>query len=146
MIAIIRNDLNKAIKAGNKNEINALRNLLSRFKSKEIDKGEKLNDAESIKICFSAAKQIKESITQFEKAGRKDLIDKEHEELNIIKNYLPNELSKEKITLIIQDVIKSTGADSPSDMGKVMGPIMKEIAGRADGKIVQSLVIRELNS
>ena len=146
MIKNIRNDLKEAMKSGNKNQINALRNLISRLKSKEIETGSELNEEISLKVCMSAAKQIKDSIEQFKNANRIDLIEKEEIELAIIENYLPKQMPEEEIVSIIQNVINETNAQSPSDMGKVMGPAMKKVAGKADGKIVQTLVLKELNS
>ena len=146
MIENIRNDLKKAMKNGEKNKINALRNLISRLKSKEIEIGSTLNEDVSLKVCIGAAKQIKDSIEQFKKANRLDLIEKEQIELEIIENYLPKQMSEEEITSIIKNIINETNAQSPGDMGKIMGPVMKKIAGKADGKVVQNLVLRELNS
>lgn len=146
MIKNIRNDLKEAMKSGDKNQINALRNLISRLKSKEIEIGSELNEEISLKVCMSAAKQIKDSIEQFKNANRIDLIEKEEIELAIIENYLPKQMPEEEIVSIIQNVINETNAQSPSDMGKVMGPAMKKVAGKADGKIVQTLVLKELNS
>ena len=146
MIKNIRNDLKEAMKSGDKNQINALRNLISRLKSKEIEIGSELNEEISLKVCMSAAKQIKDSIEQFKNANRIDLIEKEEIELAIIENYLPKQMPEEEIVSIIQNVINQTNAQSPSDMGKVMGPAMKKVAGKADGKIVQTLVLKELNS
>ena len=146
MIKNIRNDLKGAMRSGNKNQINALRNLISRLKSKEIETGSELNEEISLKVCMSAAKQIKDSIEQFKNANRIDLIEKEEIELAIIENYLPKQMPEEEIVSIIQNVINETNAQSPSDMGKVMGPAMKKVAGKADGKIVQTLVLKELNS
>ena len=146
MIIKIRNDLKKAMKNGKKNEINALRNLISRLKSKEIETGSELSNETSLKICMGAAKQIKDSIEQFKKAARMDLVETEQIELGIIESYLPKQISEEEITTIIKNVIKETNAQSPSDMGKVMGSTMKKIAGKADGRIVQNLVLKELNS
>jgi len=146
MIKNIRNDLKEAMKSGDKNQINALRNLISRLKSKEIEIGSELNEEISLKVCMSAAKQIKDSIEQFKNANRIDLIEKEEIELAIIENYLPKQMPEEEIVSIIQNVINETNAQSPSDMGKVMGPAMKRVAGKADGKIVQNLVLKALNS
>ena len=128
-----------------KNQINALRNLISRLKSKEIELGTELNKEVSLKVCMSAAKQIRYSIEQFKNANRMDLIEKEEIELGMIENYLPKQMSEQEIVSIIQGVINETNAQSPSDMGKVMGPVMKKVAGKADGKIVQTLVLKELN-
>ena len=146
MIEKIRNDLKKAMKNGKKNEINALRNLISRLKSKEIETRSELSEETSLKICMSAAKQIKDSIEQFKKADRIDLVETEQIELEIIENYLPKQISEQDIITIIKNIIKETNAQGPSDMGKVMGSTMKKIAGKADGKIVQNLVLKELNS
>ena len=145
MIENIRADLKEAMKSGDKNQINALRNLISRLKSKEIELGTELNKEVSLKVCMSAAKQIRDSIEQFKNANRMDLIEKEEIELGIIENYLPKQMSEQEIASIIQGVINETNAQSPSDMGKVMGPVMKKVAGKADGKIVQTLVLKELN-
>ena len=146
MIKNIRNDLKEAMKSGDKNQINALRNLISRLKSKEIEIGSELNEEISLKVCMSAAKQIKDSIEQFKNANRIDLIEKEEIEIAIIENYLTKQMPEEEIVSIIQNVINETNAQSPSDMGKVIGPAMKKVAGKADGKIVQTLVLKELNS
>ena len=145
MLDIIRKDLKEAMKAGNKIKLNALRNLVAKIKATEIDKGELLTDEETMKVCMSSAKQIKESIKQFKNAGRDDLVKDEESELEIIQNYLPQQLSEEQLTIKIRTVIKEQNAQSAADMGKIMGPLMKELAGTADGKIVQNIVIKELN-
>ena len=144
MISKIKTDLKNAMKSSDKEKLNPLRNLVSKIKMKEIEIGRPLNDDECLKVCISAAKQIKESIVQFEKGGRMDLSEKEKKELAVIEKYLPEQLSDDKILKIIKEVIKGTGADSPSDMGKVMGSAMNRLGGQADGKIVQQLVLKEL--
>ena len=145
MLDIIRKDLKEAMKAGNKIKLNALRNLVAKIKATEIDKGELLTDEETMKVCMSSAKQIKESIKQFKNAGRDDLVKDEESELEIIQNYLPQQLSEEELTIKIRTVIKEQNAQSAADMGKIMGTLMQELAGTADGKIVQNIVIKELN-
>ena len=144
MLYKIKNDLKTAMKSRNKERLNPLRNLVSKIKMKEIEKGETLSDDECLKVCISAAKQVKESITQFEKGGRIDLSENEKKELKIIEEYLPEQLSEDEIIKIINEVIKQTNARSPSDMGKVMGSTMSRLGGQADGKIVQKLVLKEL--
>ena len=144
MLDKIKNDLKTAMKSRNKERLNPLRNLVSKIKMKEIEKGETLSDDECLKVCISAAKQVKESITQFEKGGRIDLSENEKKELKIIEEYLPEQLSEDEIIKIINEVIKQTNARSPSDMGKVMGSTMSRLGGQADGKIVQKLVLKEL--
>ena len=145
MLDIIRKDLKEAMKAGNKIKLNALRNLVAKIKATEIDKGELLTDEETMKVCMSSAKQIKESIKQFKNAGRDDLVKDEESELEIIQNYLPQQLSEEELIIKIRTVIKEQNAQSAADMGKIMGTLMQELAGTADGKIVQNIVIKELN-
>ena len=145
MLDKLRTELKDALKSGEKDKLNALRNLVAKIKSKEIEKGEPLNSDECLKVCMSSAKQIKESISQFKKGNRQDLADKEKIELDIISSYLPEELSDEELTKIIKEVIQNVSAKGPSDMGKVMGPVMGKISGQADGKRVQKLVLEELN-
>ena len=145
MLDKIKNDLKTAMKNGQKEKLNPLRNLVTKIKMREIEKGDPLSDDECLKVCISAAKQIKESIIQFEKGGRPDLSESEKKELKVIENYLPDQLSNEKIIEIIKTVISEKKADSISDMGKVMGPTMSKVAGQADGKLVQKLVQEELS-
>ena len=145
MLDIIRKDLKEAMKARDKCKLTALRNLVSKIKAKEIEKNDILDNNESMKVCLSAAKQIKESIKQYKDAGRDDLVEQEVLELQIIESYLPKQLSEEKILLKIREVILIQGASSAADIGKVMGPLMKDLAGTADGKLVQNMVIKELS-
>ena len=145
MLDIIRKDLKEAMKARDKCKLTALRNLVSKIKAKEIEKNDILDNDESMKVCLSAAKQIKESIKQYKDAGRNDLVEQEVLELQIIESYLPKQLSEEKILLKIREVILTQGASSAADIGKVMGPLMKDLAGTADGKLVQNMVIKELS-
>ena len=144
MLDTIRIDLKDAMKAGNKLKITALRNLIAKIKAKEIEKGEALDENETLKVCLSASKQIKESIKQFKDADRYDLVENELSELKIIESYLPKQLSEKEILIKIKEKIISSGASSPEDMGRIMGPLMKELSGLADGKIVQRMVIQEL--
>ena len=98
-----------------------------------------------MKILKSAAKQLKESVELYNKGGREDLAEKELLELSLIKKYLPDQLSEDKIREFVKETIKSTGAKSMQDMGRVMGILMQELAGSADGKLVQKIVRDELN-
>ena len=145
MLDKLQSDLKNALKNSHKERLHALRNLISKIKSEEIEKGESLSDDECLKVCVKNAKQIKESISQFEKGGRQDLADKEKKELDIISSYLPEELTDNEIIAIIKDIINNVNANGPSDMGKIMGPVMGKVAGRADGKRVQKFVLEELN-
>ena len=146
MLDQLQEELKIAIKAGEKAKMMGLRNIIGKIKAAQIDKGETLTDEESSKILKIAAKQLKESIDQYQKGGRDDLAEKEAFELTLLEKYLPEQLSEEQIRQTVKNIVKNTGARSMQDMGKVMGATMQELAGSADGKIVQKIVQEELSS
>ena len=146
MLDQLQEELKIALKAGEKAKMMGLRNIIGKIKAAQIDKGETLTDEESLKILKTAAKQLKESIDQYQKGGRDDLADKEAFELTLLEKYLPEQLSEEQIRQTVKNIVKNTGAGSMQDMGKVMGATMQELAGSADGKIVQKIVQEELSS
>ena len=146
MLDQLQEELKIAMKAGEKPKMMGLRNIIGKIKAAQIDKGETLTDKESLKILKTAAKQLKESIDQYQKGGRDDLADKEAFELTLLEKYLPEQLSEEHIRQTVKNIVKNTGAGSMLDMGKVMGATMQELAGSADGKIVQKIVQEELSS
>ena len=146
MLDQLKEELKIAMKAGEKAKMMGLRNIIGKIKAAQIDKGETLTDEESSKILKTAAKQLKESIDQYQKGGRDDLAEKEAFELTLLEKYLPEQLSEEHIRQTVKNIVKNTGAGSMLDMGKVMGATMQELAGSADGKIVQKIVQEELSS
>ena len=146
MLDQLQEELKIALKAGEKAKMMGLRNIIGKIKAAQIDKGETLTDEESSKILKIAAKQLKESIDQYQKGGRDDLAEKEAFELTLLEKYLPEQLSEEQIRQTVKNIVKNTGAGSMQDMGKVMGATMQELAGSADGKIVQKIVQEELSS
>ncbi len=146
MLDQLQEELKIAMKAGEKAKMMGLRNIIGKIKAAQIDKGESLTDEESLKILKTAAKQLKESIDQYQKGGRDDLAEKEAFELSLLEKYLPEQLSEEQIRQTVKNIVKNTGAGSMLDMGKVMGATMQELAGSADGKIVQKIVQEELSS
>ena len=146
MLDQLQEELKIALKAGEKEKMMGLRNIIGKIKAAQIDKGETLTDEESLKILKTAAKQLKESIDQYRKGGRDDLAEKEAFELTLLEKYLPEQLSEEQIRQTVKNIVKNTGAGSMQDMGKVMGATMQELAGSADGKIVQKIVQEELSS
>jgi len=146
MLDQLQEELKIALKAGEKAEMMGLRNIIGKIKAAQIDKGETLTNEESLKILKTAAKQLKESIDQYQKGGRDDLAEKEAFELTLLEKYLPEQLSEEHIRQTVKNIVKNTGAGSMQDMGKVMGATMQELAGSADGKIVQKIVQEELSS
>ena len=146
MLDQLQEELKIAMKAGEKAKMMGLRNIIGKIKAAQIDKGETLTDEESLKILKTAAKQLKESIDQYQKGGRDDLAEKEAFELTLLEKYLPEQLSEEQIRQTVKNIVKNTGSGSMQDMGKVMGATMQELAGSADGKIVQKIVQEELSS
>jgi uncharacterized protein YqeY len=138
----IDNDIKKAMLAKNKEELEALRSIKSMILLSETEKGgagDISSDVEN-KLLMKAAKQRKESADIFSQQGRKDLADKENVQLEVINRYLPKQLSEAEITVIVKDIIETTGAKGPQDMGKVMGTATKKLAGQADGKVISDLV------
>ena len=146
MLDQLQEELKIALKAGEKAKMMGLRNIIGKIKATQIDKGETLTNEESLKILKTAAKQLKESIDQYQKGGRDDLAEKEAFELTLLEKYLPEQLSEEHIRQTVKNIVKNTESGSMQDMGKVMGATMQELAGSADGKIVQRIVQEELSS
>ena len=146
MLDQLQEELKIAMKAGEKAKMMGLRNIIGKIKVAQIDKGKTLTDEESSKILKITAKQLKESIDQYQKGGRDDLAEKEAFELTLLEKYLPEQLSEEHIRQTVKNIVKNTGAGSMLDMGKIMGATMQELAGSADGKIVQKIVQEELSS
>ena len=145
MLGQLQEELISAMKTGDKPRMTGLRNIIGKLKVSQIDKGEELTGDESLKILKSAAKQLKESVEQYQKGGRDDLADKELFELSLLDKYLPEQLSQDEIRTTVKNTINSTGAESMQEIGKVMGVVMKELADTADGKLVQQIVQDELN-
>ena len=145
MLNQLQEELKVAMKGGDKAAMTGLRNIIGKLKAAQIDKGESLNEEESMKILKSTTKQLKESVEQYNKGGREDLVQKELFELSLIQKYLPVQLSEDKIRDLIKTTIQSAGAESMQDMGRLMGILMQELAGTADGKLVQQILQEELS-
>jgi hypothetical protein len=145
MLDQLQKELITAMKNGDKAAMIGFRNIIGKLKAAQIDKGEILNDEESMKILKSTTKQLKESIDHYQKGGREELAEKELFELSLIDKYLPEQLSTDEIRKVVKDVVQVTGAESIQDMGRVMGMVMKKLSGTADGKLVQKVVQDELS-
>ena len=141
----VQADMYTAMKSGDKEKANTLRNVLSKLKDKQIEKREALSNEEEIKILQTLVKQRKESIELYEKGGRNELVVIEEQEMKIINSYLPKMMSDDSIKNIVKSVIESSGANSMADMGKVMPEVMKQGKGLIDGKTAQKLVSEMLN-
>ena len=138
-------DMKAAMKSGEKLKLSTIRLLRAQIKDAEIAKGGELTPDEEIKVLTSAAKKRKDSIEAYKNAGRTDLMQKEQQELEFLKVYLPEQLSEEDIEKIVIDIIEKSGAMSMKDMGRVMSEAMTELKGRADGRMVQELVKKKLS-
>ena len=136
----IQEDMYTAMKSGEKEKANTLRNVISKLKDKQIEKREVLSNEEEVKILQTLVKQRKESIDLYEKGGRSELVAIEKQEMDIINSYLPKMMSEDAIKDIVKNVIDSTGASSVSDMGKVMPEVMRQGKGLIDGKTAQKFV------
>lgn len=142
----ISNDVKDAMRSKDKDRLAALRLILAAFKQKEVDERIELSDEQSISILNKMAKQHRDSIEQFGQANRDDLIKKEQLELDIIESYLPEKLSEEEVSLLIDEAISETGANSVKDMGKVIGLLKEKLQGQADMGEVSRLIRGKLGS
>jgi uncharacterized protein YqeY len=128
----VNEDMKAAMKAREVDRLGALRLLLAALKQREIDERITLDDAAVVAVIEKMLKQRKDSITQFEQAGRQDLADKEKLETAVLQAYLPQQFADAEIDVIIAEAIASAGASAASDMGKVMAIVKPRVAGRAD--------------
>jgi len=136
-------DLKQAIRQGDQHRRSTLRLVMAAIKNAEIEKRRELDEGELLAIIAKEAKQRRESIAEFEKGGRQDLVDQEKAELEVLLAYLPKQLSREEIEAEARQAIEEVGATSLAQMGQVMRRLMPQMKGRADGKLV-SQVVREL--
>jgi len=146
MKAKIQKDLVQLMKSGEKNKVEKMRFILSFIIQEEKDKNKELTNSEIIQILKKALKRNQESFEQFTKAGREDLALKESEEIDIIQNYLPEEMSEEDVINLIKETITSSGASSIKEMGKVIGLIKKNHGDNVDMAVVSKHVKNLLNS
>ena len=139
-------DMRTALREKDALKLSTIRLLLAAIKNLEIAKGKdkELKESDLIGALSSEAKKRKEAIEGYKRGKRKELVEKETRELEIIKEYLPEELSPEELGRIIEETIEEVCAKDPKDMGKVMGAIMGKVKGRADGKVVNQMVRERL--
>ena len=136
----IQSDMYAAMKSGDKHKTGTLRVALSKLKDKKIEKREDLSDVEALKIIQNLVKQRKEAADIYKENGRNDLMENENAELKILNAYLPQMMSEDDLRILVKKVVEDTGSSSLSDIGKVMPEVMKQSAGKADGKMAQSIV------
>ena len=142
----ILDDIKAAMKAGDKPRLATLRLMSAAIKQIEVDERKELDEPGTIAVLDKMLKQRRESIAQYEKANRDDLIAVEQNELELIQEYMPAALSEDEIASVIDDAISSTGASSIKDMGKVMGKVKPALQGKADMSAVSQIIKQRLNT
>ncbi len=138
-------EMKQAMKSNDKVRLSTIRMIRSAVKNKEIDLRNTLDDAEILRVIQGMVRKSEESIEQFKAGGRMDLVEKETKEIEILKSYLPQALSREDVVRIIDESIQETQASSLKDLGKVMKSVMPKLTGKADGKLINQLVKERLS-
>jgi uncharacterized protein YqeY len=144
--AVINNAMKDAMKAREKERLGTIRLIMSEFKRIEVDERIELDDARALAILDKMLKQRRDSVTQYEAAGREDLASVERAEMAVINEFLPEALSDDEITALIQDAVAASGASSVRDMGAVMAILKPKLQGRADVAVVSQKVKAALGS
>ena len=142
----LANDLKDAIRQRDEARKNAIRMATWAIKNAEVEKGAELRDADVLALLGREAKRRRESIAEFKKAQRQDLVDKEQAELGVLQSYLPAQISRDEIVQAAREVIAEVGAGGPSDKGKVMPVLIGRLAGRAEGREINEVVTELLAS
>jgi uncharacterized protein YqeY len=146
----IEQDLKTALKAGDKQRLSCLRMVKSKIQEKQVElRGKegfdaKLSDDDVMNVVSAYAKQRRDSIESYEQGGREDLAANERAELEIISAYLPQQMSEDEVAAIVDEAVSESGASAPKDMGAVMKLVMPKVKGRADGKLVNRIVLGRL--
>ncbi len=138
-------EMKQAMRSSDKVRLSTIRMIRTAVKNKEIELRKKLDDEEIQKVIQGMLRRNEESIEQFRLGGRMDLVDKESQEGDILKSYLPQALSTEEILKVIDESIQETQASSLKDLGKVMKSVMPKLTGKADGKVINQLVKERLS-
>jgi uncharacterized protein YqeY len=138
--ARIQQDMKDAMRAAEKARLSTIRLILAAIKQREVDERKELDDVEIALVLEKMVKQRRESISQFEKAGRTDLVEQETAELAVIQPYLPEQLSESELSALIEETLMQSGATSVKDMGKVMALLKPRVQGRADMGAVSALI------
>ncbi|TGA99579.1 GatB/YqeY domain-containing protein [Sporolactobacillus shoreae] len=141
----LNSDMKQAMKARDKARLSVIRMIKTALQNESIKKGTELSEEEALTVLSHELKQRKDSLQEFENAGRQDLVDEVSNEIAIVQTYMPEQLSEEDVISIIDETISEVGAGSKADIGKVMKAIMPKVKGRADGGLVNRLVRSKLN-
>ena len=140
LLSTLNDDMKIAMKAKDKETLQVIRMLKASIQNEQIKKGADLNEEEELTVLSREMKQRRDSLTEFEKADRTDLAEKVKGEIAIVEKYLPAQLDEAEIRQIVAGAIEKTGASSPKEFGKVMGAVMPQVKGKADGNQVNAIV------
>lgn len=140
LLSTLNDDMKTAMKAKDKETLQVIRMLKASIQNEQIKKGVDLNEEEELTVLSREMKQRRDSLTEFEKADRTDLAEKVKGEIAIVEKYLPAQLDEAEIRQIVAGAIEKTGASSPKEFGKVMGAVMPQVKGKADGNQVNAIV------
>lgn len=144
LVGKIRHDLTTAMKADERARVSTLRLLLAALHNEEIELQRELRDEDAVRITRKEIKQRQESIREFGRGGREDLVQNEERELAILQEYMPEMMEEEEIERHVDEVIAGVGASEPKDLGRVMAVLMPKLAGKADGAVVNRIVREKL--
>ena len=141
----LNEEMKLAMKSNDKLRLSTIRMIRSAIKNREIEIRKKLDDEEIYRVLQGMIRKGEESIKQFQAGGRMDLVEKESKEIEILKSFLPEQISKEELIRIIDETIKETQSSTLKDLGKVMKSVMSKLGGKADGRLVNQLVRERLS-
>ncbi|MBU8595354.1 GatB/YqeY domain-containing protein [Alkalihalobacillus clausii] len=139
-------DMKTAMKNRYKDRLSVIRMVKSSLQNEQIKLGRDLTESESLAVLSREVKQRKESLHEFQQANREDLVKKQEAELSVLNEYMPAQLSDDELEAIVKETIAQTNATSKADMGNVMGAIMPKVKGKADGALVNRLVVKHLTN
>lgn len=142
----LASDMKNALRAGDRLRLGVIRLLIAQLKNAAIQRRRELTGDEELSVLSSAVKMRKESIEQFQKGGRQDLVDKEQAELEIVRSYMPQPLSTDELSVLIDQAVRQVRAKSPADLGAVMKQLMPQVRGRAEGGLVNKMVTERLQN
>ncbi|MEY4479610.1 MAG: hypothetical protein RLZZ267_288 [Bacillota bacterium] len=140
----LNEDMKAAMKSGEKFKLSVIRMIRASLKNIEIDQRRELTEQDVLDVLNREVKQRKDAAIDFEKAGRDDLVEQLNKELEVILDYLPQQLTEEEIKAIVEQTIAEVGVSSKAEMGKLMGALMPKVKGLADGKLVNTIVQQSL--
>ncbi|MBS4191347.1 GatB/YqeY domain-containing protein [Bacillus sp. FJAT-49705] len=141
----LNEDMKQAMRNKEKDKLTVIRMIKASMQNEAIKQGADLSEEQELTVLSREVKQRKDSLHEFDKAGREDLVEKIRTELQFVELYMPKQLSEDEVSKIVQETVAETGAKSKADMGKVMAAIMPKVKGKADGALVNKLVQQHLS-